>query len=82
MPLIASPSDRELVELLGNRHEAVIISRRAYRYATSAALEELHIRTGDRETALILKGAHIIRAHDVQAAREVARAADAIVSAG
>jgi len=55
VPLIASPSDRELVELLGNRHEAVIISRRAYRYATSAALEELHIRTGDRETALILK---------------------------
>jgi dihydropteroate synthase len=34
------------------------------------------------QTALILKGAHIIRAHDVQAAREVARAADAIVSAG
>jgi dihydropteroate synthase len=34
------------------------------------------------QTALILKGAHIIRAHDVQAAREAARAADAIVSAG
>lgn len=55
MPLIAPPSDRELVESLGHRHEAVIVSRRAYRYATSATLEELHVRTGDCETALILK---------------------------
>jgi dihydropteroate synthase len=30
------------------------------------------------ETALVLKGAHIIRTHDVRASRDAARAADAI----
>jgi dihydropteroate synthase len=34
------------------------------------------------ETALILKGAHIIRTHDVRAAVEAARVADAIVASG
>jgi dihydropteroate synthase len=34
------------------------------------------------ETALILKGAHIIRTHDVRFALEVARVADAIVASG
>ena len=34
------------------------------------------------ETALILKGAHIIRTHDVQFAMEAARVADAIVANG
>lgn len=34
------------------------------------------------ETALILKGAHIIRTHDVRAAVEMARVADAIVTNG
>jgi dihydropteroate synthase len=34
------------------------------------------------ETALILKGAHIIRTHDVRAAVDAARVADAIVASG
>jgi dihydropteroate synthase len=34
------------------------------------------------ETALIMKGAHIIRTHDVRFAREAAKAADAIVVNG
>ena len=34
------------------------------------------------ETALILKGAHIIRTHDVRAAAEAARVTDAIVASG
>jgi dihydropteroate synthase len=34
------------------------------------------------ETILILKGAHIIRTHDVSCAKEAARVADAIVSSG
>ena len=34
------------------------------------------------ETALILKGAHIIRTHDVASAAEAARIADAIVASG
>jgi dihydropteroate synthase len=34
------------------------------------------------ETALILKGAHIIRTHDVRSAVEAARVADAVVASG
>jgi dihydropteroate synthase len=34
------------------------------------------------ETVLILKGAHIIRTHDVRLAVEAARVADAIVASG
>ena len=34
------------------------------------------------ETALILKGVHIIRTHDVRFAVEAARVADAIVAGG
>jgi dihydropteroate synthase len=33
------------------------------------------------QTALILKGAHILRTHDVKAAVEVARVTDAILGA-
>jgi len=33
------------------------------------------------ETALVLKGAHIIRTHDVKASVESARIADAILNA-
>jgi len=33
------------------------------------------------ETALILKGAHIVRTHDVKASLEAAKIADAILSA-
>jgi dihydropteroate synthase len=34
------------------------------------------------ETALVLKGAHIVRTHDVKATRDTLRVADAILQAG
>jgi phosphotransferase family enzyme len=47
-----APSDAELLELLG----AEELSRRPYRYATSAPLEELRVRVHDgKELRLILK---------------------------
>jgi hypothetical protein len=53
--LTAPPTDRELVELLGNGREAFVISRRPYRYATSAPLEELQVKIGGSELAMIFK---------------------------
>jgi hypothetical protein len=54
-----APSDQELVDLLGREggiSDVVGLSRRPYRYATSAPLEELHVETGDgAEMDLILK---------------------------
>jgi aminoglycoside phosphotransferase (APT) family kinase protein len=53
-----APSDQELLELLSGDHgvgEVSGLSRRAYRYATSAPLEELRVKTADGELDLILK---------------------------
>ena len=54
-----APSDREVVGLLSGQEgvgEVVSMTRRPYRYATSAPLEELHIETADgSELELILK---------------------------
>jgi dihydropteroate synthase len=47
-----------------------------------AAVAERLYGTLAAETALILKGAHIIRTHDVRLAVEAARVADAIVASG
>lgn len=51
--------DTELVDALGGRldgREIVALERRPYRYATSAPLEELRVRTADgAESVLILK---------------------------
>lgn len=59
MPVTTAPSDRELLDALreqGGGDEFVALSRRPYRYATSAALEELRVRTADGgERTLILK---------------------------
>jgi Phosphotransferase enzyme family len=52
-------SDQELIDLLrehGAEKEVLALSRRPYRYATSAPLEELVVSTGDGvETSLIFK---------------------------
>jgi hypothetical protein len=52
-------SDQELIDLLNRKDgiaRVVSLSRRPYRYATSAPLEELHVETGDgAELELILK---------------------------
>jgi Ser/Thr protein kinase RdoA (MazF antagonist) len=54
-----APSDQELLDLLDRQDgigEVIGLSRRAYRYATSAPLEELHVQTGDgTELDLIFK---------------------------
>jgi aminoglycoside phosphotransferase (APT) family kinase protein len=54
-----APSDREVVDLLSRQDgvgEIVSMTRRPYRYATSAPLEELHVKTADgARLELILK---------------------------
>lgn len=59
MPVTAAASDRELIELLrdqGGLNDVEELSRRPYRYATSAPLEEIRVRRRDgTETALLLK---------------------------
>jgi dihydropteroate synthase len=57
------------------------IGRMLARDGKDAPVEQRLFGSLATETALILKGAHIIRAHDVHAAKEVARAADAILAA-
>jgi Ser/Thr protein kinase RdoA (MazF antagonist) len=43
-----APSDQDLIDLLHRSgHEVLGITRRPYRYATSAPLEELHVDVGD-----------------------------------
>jgi Ser/Thr protein kinase RdoA (MazF antagonist) len=55
-PRTAPPSDRDLIELLRGQGEVLALSRRPYRYATSAPLEELRVRlAGGGELALIFK---------------------------
>jgi aminoglycoside phosphotransferase (APT) family kinase protein len=54
VPVTVAPSDRELVELLGGG-DTTILSRSPYRYATSAALEQLRVRVDDAQMELILK---------------------------
>jgi hypothetical protein len=59
MPVAEAPSDQQLVELLREQspgREVVRLSRRPYRYATSAPLEELHVELSDGvKLDLILK---------------------------
>jgi dihydropteroate synthase len=58
------------------------IGRTLKRNGQDAPVEERLFGTLATETALILKGAHVIRSHDVRSAAEAARVADAIVAAG
>ncbi len=59
MPVTEAPSDEQLIDLLrehGDGREVRRLSRRPYRYATSAPLEELHVSMGGgAEMALIFK---------------------------
>src|SRR5229473_5558608 len=69
-PLVAGTSRKSFIgrSLARDGHDAPVEQRL---YGTLAA-----------EVALILKGAHIIRTHDVRSAAEASRIADAIVAAG
>ncbi|HYK48734.1 MAG TPA: dihydropteroate synthase, partial [Terriglobales bacterium] len=58
------------------------IGRALARDGKDAPIEQRLYGTLAAEVTLILKGAHIIRTHDVQSAAEAARLADAVVASG
>jgi dihydropteroate synthase len=68
--------------LLAGVSRKSLIGRMLARGGKDADVGERLYGTLAAETALILKGAHIIRTHDVRFALEAARAADAIVASG
>ena len=69
-PLLAGVSRKSFIgRTLAREHKDAPVAERLY--GTLAA-----------EAALILKGAHILRTHDVRVAAEAARVADAIVASG
>jgi dihydropteroate synthase len=69
-PLLAGVSRKSFIgRTLARNHKDAPVAERLY--GTLAA-----------EAVLILKGAHILRTHDVQVAVEAARVADAIVASG
>jgi len=68
-PLLAGVSRKSFIGMLA-------------RDGTDAGVAERLYGTLAAETALILKGAHIIRTHDVRFALEAARVADAVVGSG
>jgi dihydropteroate synthase len=68
--------------LLAGVSRKSFIGRTLARYGQDADVADRLNGTLAAETALILKGAHILRTHDVRAAAEAARVADAIVATG
>jgi len=82
-PLLARFSDLQSAgfPLLAGTSRKSFIGHTLAKNETSAPPEDRLYGTLATETALILKGAHIIRVHDVKAAVETARIADAILLA-
>src|ERR1700692_1224980 len=68
--------------LLAGVSRKSFIGRTLARDGKDAAVAERLYGTLAAETGLILKGAHIIRTHDVRSAVEAARVADAMVASG
>src|SRR4030081_2876131 len=68
--------------LLAGVSRKSFIGRTLARDSKDAGVAERFYGTLAAETGLILKGAHIIRTHDVRFAVEAARVADAIVASG
>ena len=68
--------------LLAGTSRKSFIGRTLVRDGKDAPVEERRYGTLATETALVLKGAHILRTHDVIAASEAARVSDAIVASG
>jgi dihydropteroate synthase len=68
--------------LLAGVSRKSFIGRTLARDGKDAEVAERLYGTLAAETALILKGAHIIRTHDVRVAAEAARVADAVVGSG
>jgi dihydropteroate synthase len=81
------PLLKRLDELHGLRYPLLVgVSRKSFigralaRNGKDATLEERLLGTIASETAAILKGAHIIRTHDVRACTDAVRIADIVVS--
>jgi dihydropteroate synthase len=68
--------------LLAGVSRKSFVGRMLARNGIDADIAERAFGTLAAETALILKGAHIIRTHDVRIAVEAARVADAVVASG
>lgn len=83
-PLLAHFSELQQVgyPLVAGTSRKSFIGRTLAHDGKDAPVEQRWQGTLATETALILKGAHIIRTHDVRCAVEAAKIADAIVSNG
>jgi dihydropteroate synthase len=83
-PLLAHFAELQLMgfPLLAGVSRKSFIGRALARDGKDAPVEERAHGTLAAETILILKGAHILRTHDVRQAVEAARVADAIVTGG
>jgi dihydropteroate synthase len=82
-PLLARFGDLQALgfPLLAGTSRKSFIGRTLAKDGKDSAVPNRLYGTLASQTALILKGAHIIRAHDVKAAVEAARVADAILQA-
>jgi dihydropteroate synthase len=83
-PLLAHFADLQQLgfPLLAGVSRKSFLGRTLARGGKDAPAEERLYGTLAAEVALILKGAHILRTHDVRAAAEAARVADAILASG
>jgi dihydropteroate synthase len=83
-PLLAHFGDLQQVgfPLVAGTSRKSFIGRTLARDGKDAPVDQRLHGTLASETALILKGAHVIRTHDVKSAVEAARIADAIVASG
>ena len=83
-PLLAHFADLQQLgyPLLAGTTRKSFLGRTLGKDSIDAPVEERLYGTLASETTLILKGAHVIRTHDVRAAAQAARIADAIVASG
>ncbi len=83
-PLLAHFGELQQIgyPLVAGTSRKSFIGRTLARDGQDAPVEERLHGTLATETTLILKGAHVIRTHDVRAALEAAKIADAIVTSG
>lgn len=83
-PLLARFADLQYMgfPLLGGTSRKSFIGRTLARDGKDAPIEERVFGTLATETALMLKGAHVIRTHDVRSAVDAAKIADAIIASG
>ena len=83
-PLLARFSELQQLgfPLLAGTSRKSFVGRMLAREGKDAPVNERLYATLATEAALIIKGAHIIRTHEVRATVEIARAADMIMAAG